>query len=86
LAGLPAAVVERAREVLHRLEESETGGQAARIVDDLPLFTAAVRQEPVKRQTDSRLVETLAGFNPDEMTPREALDALYRLKALDSGD
>ena len=38
LAGLPEAVVERAREVLRMLEEGETTGKAARIVDDLPLF------------------------------------------------
>ncbi len=86
LAGLPAAVVERAKEVLHRLEEGETGGKADRLADDLPLFTAAVRHEPAKPKRTDRLSEALAGLNPDDMTPREALEALYRLKALDSGD
>ncbi|UUP17943.1 DNA mismatch repair protein MutS [Nitratireductor thuwali] len=80
LAGLPPAVVERARAVLHELEEGETTGKAARLVDDLPLFTAAVRQEPEKPKKPDRLSQTLAGLNPDEMTPREALEALYRLK------
>jgi len=82
LAGLPQAVVERARDVLHRLEAGETGTKAARIVDDLPLFSAAaMRQEPPKKM-DDRLKGELAALNPDEMTPREALEALYRLKRL----
>ena len=85
LAGLPAAVVERAREVLHRLEESETGGKAERLVDDLPLFSAAARQEPARGRQDDRLRQALDALNPDEMTPREALEALYRLKTLDAG-
>ncbi len=84
LAGLPEAVVARAREVLHQLEQSEESGRAARLVDDLPLFSAAVRREAPKPAPDRRLGEALAGLNPDEMTPREALDALYRLKGLAS--
>jgi DNA mismatch repair protein MutS len=84
LAGLPEAVVARAREVLHQLEQSEESGRAARLVDDLPLFSAAVRREAPKPATDGRLGEALAGLNPDELTPREALDALYRLKGLAS--
>lgn len=80
LAGLPEAVVERAREVLRMLEEGETTGKAARIVDDLPLFSAAVkREQPGKADA---LRELLAEILPDELTPREALETLYRLKAL----
>jgi DNA mismatch repair protein MutS len=79
LAGLPPAVVARARSVLSRLEAGRdaTGGIAAGL-DDLPLFAAAEREEP---QQDP-LGEALADLNPDELTPREALDALYRLKRL----
>ncbi|WP_173935226.1 DNA mismatch repair protein MutS [Chelativorans sp. Marseille-P2723] len=83
LAGLPTAVVERAREVLHLLEEGETGSKTARLVDDLPLFSAAAQQEeprPKSSGTD-RLAAALAALNPDEMTPREALEALYSLKS-----
>jgi DNA mismatch repair protein MutS len=54
LAGLPEAVVERARAVLRMLEEGETSGKAARIVDDLPLFSAAVRKEPPLRRNPTR--------------------------------
>jgi len=84
LAGLPEAVVARAREVLHQLEEGETSGKANRLVDDLPLFSVAVRREQPKPQAPAagRLGEALSALNPDEMTPREALEALYRLKGL----
>ena len=81
LAGLPEAVVERAREVLHMLEEGETTGKPARIFDDLPLFSAAVKKETPAARFDA-VAEALAAILPDEMTPREALEALYRLKAM----
>jgi len=84
LAGLPEAVVERARDVLHRLEQGETSAKPARIVDDLPLFAAAAEKAraPKPEPAGNRLAEELDRLNPDEMTPREALDALYRLKEL----
>ena len=82
LAGLPDAVVARAKEVLHQLEESETSGKADRLVDDLPLFSVAVKREAAKPAAFDALSEALKGLSPDEMTPREALDALYRLKGL----
>ena len=81
LAGLPQPVVDRAREVLHRLEEGEISGTTASLADDLPLFNAVVSREPAKPAARDSLREELDGLNPDEMTPREALDALYRLKA-----
>ena len=81
LAGLPEAVVERARAVLHQLEEGETSGKAASLVDDLPLFSVVARPAPAPPRNDA-LVEALAALAPDEMTPREALDALYLLKEL----
>jgi DNA mismatch repair protein MutS len=82
LAGLPPAVVARAKSVLAKLEKGRdaTGGIAAGL-DDLPLFAAAVAPEPPA----DPLAEALGGINPDAMTPREALDALYRLKALADG-
>ncbi|WP_093975173.1 DNA mismatch repair protein MutS [Boseongicola aestuarii] len=83
LAGLPPAVVERARVVLEALEKGEReGGPGAKaLIDDLPLF-AAVPVASVPKQGKSSLLETkLAELLPDEMTPREALQALYDLKA-----
>ena len=83
LAGLPDAVVQRARDVLHQLETGETSGKADRLVDDLPLFSAppcaASRRS---RQRPDALGEAVAALNPDEMTPREALEALYRLRQI----
>jgi DNA mismatch repair protein MutS len=78
LAGLPPAVVARAKAVLAKLEAGRdaTGGIAAGL-DDLPLFAAA---EP-ERAADP-LSDALAAIEPDSLTPKEALDALYRLKKL----
>ncbi|MBW8908620.1 MAG: DNA mismatch repair protein MutS [Mesorhizobium sp.] len=82
LAGLPEAVVARAKQVLHQLEEGEVSGKTNRLVDDLPLFSVAVRREAPKPAKNDALGEALGAINPDEMTPREALEALYRLKGL----
>lgn len=82
LAGLPAPVVERAREVLDLLEQGEASGKTAALADDLPLFSAAVSREPPKQAAKDQLGDALAGLNPDEMTPFQALEALYRLKTL----
>ena len=81
LAGLPAAVVARAKDVLAQLESGETAGRAEKLVDDLPLFSAAMRREVPPEKSDP-LGEALAAINPDELTPKEALEALYRLKGL----
>ena len=79
LAGLPPAVVTRAKDVLTKLEKGReaTGGIAAGL-DDLPLFanTAPV-EEP-----GNPLAEAITALEPDRMSPREALDALYSLKRL----
>jgi DNA mismatch repair protein MutS len=76
LAGVPAAVVNRAREVLERLE----GEKAAAIsLDDLPLFAVA---EPAAPPRSSAVEDALQAIEPDELSPREALEALYRLKGL----
>ncbi|MGH6859855.1 MAG: MutS-related protein, partial [Phyllobacterium sp.] len=87
LAGLPEAVVDRARDVLHQLEAGETSGKADKLIDDLPLFSVEVkRQAPRPAQgKDSALLTALATVNPDELTPREALDVVYRLKGLTTG-
>jgi DNA mismatch repair protein MutS len=87
LAGLPAAVVARAEAVLKQLEaQGEAGGGAGaarKIIDDLPLFSAAVRRAPDPAPAGPHpAVAALADLRPDEMTPREALDALYALKGL----
>jgi len=82
LAGLPEAVVQRARDVLHQLEEGEMSGKADRTLDDLPLFSAVVRRETPPLPRSDTMRKALGAINPDELTPREALDALYRLKGM----
>ena len=79
LAGLPPAVLARAKSVLAKLEAGRdaTGGIAAGL-DDLPLFAATAPQEPAP----DPLAAAVAGIDPDALTPREALDALYALKRL----
>jgi len=83
LAGLPPAVIARAQEVLRILEEGEQSGALARLADDLPLFSATVPEAPAAEP--SAVEEALARINPDELSPREALEILYRLKGL-AGD
>jgi DNA mismatch repair protein MutS len=82
LAGLPDAVVERARQVLRQLEDGETSGRAERLADDLPLFAVAARREVAKPAAAEPLAARLGALDLDDMTPRQALDALYALKAL----
>ena len=78
LAGLPAAVIERAKLVLAQLE-SQDRTSARKLIDDLPLFAASARAAVPKSETDE-LAAALAALNPDEMSPKQALEALYALK------
>ena len=79
LAGLPPAVVARARSVLAKLEAGRdaTGGIAAGL-DDLPLFAAAAEPE----QAPDPLLTALDAVDADSLSPREALEQLYRLKRI----
>jgi DNA mismatch repair protein MutS len=82
LAGLPSSVIERAKLVLAQIEAEDRTSPARKLIDDLPLFAAA-RPAPTVSQRDealTTLVEALAALHPDEMSPREALEALYALK------
>ena len=81
LAGLPKTVTARAEEVLGVLEKGEQGGALTRLADDLPLFNAARRRvEPAPSESAAEAL--LRDIRPDELSPREALDLLYRLKGL----
>jgi DNA mismatch repair protein MutS len=82
LAGLPPSVVARAKDVLAKLEDADRKNPASQLIDDLPLFQVAVRREEAARASSgpSKVEESLKALNPDDMTPREALDALYALK------
>jgi DNA mismatch repair protein MutS len=84
LAGLPPPVLARAKAVLAKLESGRaaTGGLAAGL-DDLPLFAAMAEAEAAPADP---LREALAELSPDALSPREALDLLYRLKELAASD
>ncbi|MDB5662511.1 MAG: mutS, partial [Sphingomonas bacterium] len=79
LAGMPPVVLARARDVLKRLEagRAATGGLAAGL-DDLPLFAAAAKADPPPDPLRSALADTDA----DALSPRDALELVYRLKRL----
>jgi DNA mismatch repair protein MutS len=80
LAGVPTAVIARAKQVLDKLEKgrAETGGLAAGL-GELPLFAAAAAAEEEKVDA---LRERLAHTEVDALSPRDALDLLYELKGL----
>ncbi|WP_429591781.1 DNA mismatch repair protein MutS [Sphingomonas zeicaulis] len=80
LAGLPPPVIARAKSVLAKLEagRAATGGLAAGL-DDLPLFAAAAAAEEEKADA---LRDALGAIDVDALSPREALELIYRLKAL----
>jgi DNA mismatch repair protein MutS len=82
LAGLPRSVVERARVILDELEAHDRQAPVERLVDDLPLFAATRPASVTVAPEPDPLHDALAALDPDALTPREALDALYRLVAL----
>ena len=85
LAGLPGAVIERATQVLKLLEEEGQKASPEDLIADLPLFAAARPVSVVAgaaKTVPSPALDALKEVNPDELTPRQALEALYRLKGL----
>jgi len=86
LAGLPDNVLHRAEQILTQLEAGQHGAaDAAELIENLPLFDHA---QPTKKSGLPAVVEDeLAIIQPDDLTPRDAIELLYRLKAAydDSG-
>ncbi len=82
LAGLPAAVVARAEQVLAALEKGEQSGAVSRLADDLPLFAAAPARPASgsAKSVESEVEKALASVNPDELSPKQALELLYELR------
>lgn len=85
LAGLPKPVIKRAEEALKTLEKSEQSGAVTKLIDDLPLFQAAAYEEPPPKaetcEAPNPAIRLLEDIDPDSLTPRDALEALYALKA-----
>ena len=83
LAGVPAPVVRRAASLLAALEKQGGPLSAGSPLGALPLFAAASEADEPPAADDTDAVHAaLAELDPDRMTPREALETLYRLKAL----
>ncbi len=82
LAGLPPAVINRAKEVLSHLQSGEQSGRLTSLADDLPLF--AMAEPPQQKLQTNELADYLKSINPDNLSPRDALEALYKLKDLSS--
>jgi DNA mismatch repair protein MutS len=87
LAGLPPSVIARARTVLDALEAGDRDRKGPKaLIDDLPLF-AAVPPTPLPSvSSPSPVLSKLEDIYPDELSPRDALQILYDLKALQQGD
>lgn len=88
LAGLPAPVIHRANEVLTVLEAENEKSGAINQLEDLPLFSLdppAIMNDTAPTTSNpqaEKLHEQLAAINPDDITPKAALEMLYKLKAL----
>ncbi|MEL6827582.1 MAG: DNA mismatch repair protein MutS [Pseudomonadota bacterium] len=75
LAGLPARAVKRAEQVLKKLETAPDA------IDALPLFAASIEREPPDPSPiDHPAINLLENIDADSLTPREALDLIYKLK------
>lgn len=84
LAGLPKAAVASARNTLAQLERGLHAGVSATTPARAATAQADLFTTPAPR---SALEDALRSIDPDSLSPREALDALYRLRALlDAGD
>jgi DNA mismatch repair protein MutS len=79
LAGLPQCVIERAKTVLAKLEQEDRA--APKGFEDLPLFAAPYKPSAQLQQAaEDKLAAAIAALNPDDMSPRDAMEALYHLK------
>ena len=76
LAGMPATLVRQARATLAALEAQQSASESQIDLFAAPPDTVALMAEP------SDAERALQALHPDNLSPREALEALYRLKAL----
>ena len=80
LAGIPQTVINRATEVLEKLENNDQGGKTQTLIDELPLFNISP-SNLVKPDTTSSVEIELKSIHSDELTPKDALSLIYKLKA-----
>jgi DNA mismatch repair protein MutS len=88
LAGVPKEVIARAHAYLAALESERNANLASGAQPQLPLFAraappaATAGAEPDTGHDADELIATLVALNPDELSPRAALEALYQLRSL----
>ena len=86
LAGLPASVLQRAEQILDELESGQHGAVDTKAMNEsLPLFDRAAtagQEKAVSAAAPDKVIEALDEIHPDALTPREALELLYRLKEM----
>ena len=83
LAGLPASVVARARDVLTQLEDTDRKNPASQLIDDLPLFQVAVRREEQKKAGPSRIEEALKAIEYPDVVSIQIIYNLFRQRPAD---
>jgi len=79
LAGLPEEVIARSQQILEVIEKGDKSSAVTRLADDLPLFAGRAGADPPAPSAPSPVEAALAEVHADELTPREALDLVYRL-------
>lgn len=77
IAGIPSFVINRAQEILHNLQESDTSNNIGNLANNLPLFNTTIENN---NKATSELEEKLNAINIDEITAKDALNLLYDLK------
>ncbi len=86
LAGLPPAVVARAQVILTELEATERKAPVQKLINDLPLFAAIAPLPVAAPPREDELRKLLDDIDPDELTPRAALEAVYAMKKARRGE
>jgi DNA mismatch repair protein MutS len=82
LAGLPAIVTQRAQQILTQLEEGDRASRHEAVIDELPLFSyQAAAQTPRQKSPRDDVAEMVEAALPDALSPRDALELVYRMKA-----
>ncbi len=81
LAGIPSNVIQRAENILHRIQTGKSAHHLSQITHDLPLFST-IKAETKNQPEVTAVFKKIETINPDSLTPRDALDILYELKTI----
>ena len=84
LAGMPRSVLMRANQVLSALNSTDQKNtpNTIKTLETLPLFEQSMANTQLTKKTTSEIETQLENTDPDGMTPKEALDLIYKLKEM----